>query len=159
MFKLESTDFKDCSEISLIHTCEGANASPELLWSGAPDGTQSFALICEDPDAPSQEPWVHWVVYNISTSIKNLPEDFDRTPLLGNGIMQGLNNFEHIGYDGPCPPRDENHRYFFRLFALDALLKVEPGLTKTQLLEAMEGHILGEAVLIGTYELAHEAVY
>lgn len=156
MFTLESSDFKDGAAISKINTCEGANTSPELHWLNPPDNTQSFALICDDPDAPTAEPWVHWIVYNIPSSQKKLIEGFDRTVKLGDGTMQGLNTFDRIGFDGPCPPNNENHRYFFKLYALDTVLNVEPGLTKNQLLSEIEGHIIDQAELIGTYKLEHK---
>ncbi len=151
-FTLESTSFKDGADIGIIHTLEGANVSPELIWSGAPENTQSFALICEDPDAPTEEPWVHWVIYNIPASVKKLPEGMDRKTKFDDGTMQGLTTAEHIGYDGPCPPPKEEHRYFFTLYALDTTVKAEPGLTKHQLLEALKGHVLDQAVIIGTYK-------
>lgn len=150
IFKLESSCFKDGAEIGKIHTCEVGNVAPDLLWSGAPENTASFALICDDPDAATSEPWVHWIVYNIPASNTSL-EDLDHIELLPDGIMQGLNTFNHIGYDGPCPPLGENHRYFFRLYALDIMPKLNPAFTKNRLLEAIKDHIIGEATLIGTY--------
>jgi Raf kinase inhibitor-like YbhB/YbcL family protein len=156
IFTLESTSFKDNSEINTLHTCENGNVSPELHWSGAPQGTQSFALICEDPDAPTAEPFVHWVIYDIPGTQERLTEGIERKPDLANGIKQGLNTLESIGYDGPCPPGTENHRYFFTLYALDSTLKAEAGLTKSQLADLMHGHILSKTTLLGTYKLLHK---
>ncbi len=155
-FTLESTSFSDGCELGVIHTCEGANATPGLIWKAAPDNTVSFALICDDPDAPTAEPWVHWVVYNMPASRTSISGDLGRQSSLPDGTMQGLTTLNHIGYDGPCPPGLENHRYIFTLFALDTHLNCEPGLTKNQLLEEIQGHILAQASIIGTYKSLHK---
>ena len=133
------------------YTCDGKDISPELAWSGAPDGTKSFALICDDPDAPVGT-WVHWVVYNIPSHATGLPKGVPTIKELPDGTRQGINDFHRIGYGGPCPPRGPAHRYFFKLYALDTKLDLPPGATKEQVLEAMKGHVLGEAQLMGKYE-------
>ncbi|GIW73027.1 MAG: hypothetical protein KatS3mg102_2569 [Planctomycetota bacterium] len=126
---------------------EGDNVSPPLRWSGAPAGTRSFALICDDPDAPRAEPWVHWVVYNIPAEATELPEGS------AGGAALGVNDFEEQGWGGPMPPRGHGtHHYHFKLYALDTLLEPRAGMTKKGLLRAMQGHILAEAELVGTYE-------
>lgn len=158
IFTLESRDFKDGAAISSIHSAEDANVSPELFWKGEPEKTESLALICDDPDAPTKEPWVHWVVYNIPKSVHRLPEGLDRKPLFEDGMMQGLTNAERIGYDGPCPPMKEEHRYLFKLYALDTKLDAQPGLTKQQLVEAMKGHVLDEVTIIGTFKTERGAL-
>lgn len=131
---------------------EGQNVSPGLAWSDAPGNTASFALICDDPDAPSRarprpNPWVHWVSYDIPAGTTELREGDE-----GNGT-QGKNDFGELGWGGPLPPPGSGpHRYFFKLYALDTELDLEPGATKDQVLEAMEGHVLDQAEVFGTYE-------
>ncbi len=128
-------------------TGEGENVSPELSWSGAPAGTREFALICDDPDAPMAQPFVHWVLYNISASVTSLQE-----AVSGVGA-QGINGRSKPGYTGPMPPPGHGvHHYHFKVYALDQALGLKPGLTKPELLKAMEGHILAQGELIGTYE-------
>ena len=136
------------------YTCEGPDVSPALQWQGAPEGTKSLALICDDPDAPGGT-WVHWVMFNIPATATSLPENVAKTESPGNGggAKQGLNSFRKIGYGGPCPPPGHgSHRYFFRLFALDTELKLQPGVTKRQLEVALEGHVLARGELLGQYE-------
>ncbi len=150
-FTLES-DFKNTDEIPPRYTCEGENISPPLTWSGLPDKTQSLALIIEDPDAPDPEAprriWVHWVLYNIPKSLRGLKEgERDFPP----ESRRGLNDWKRNIYEGPCPPIGR-HRYFFRLYALDTLLSDLPEANKTALQKAMKGHVLAEAVLMGTYQ-------
>lgn len=150
MMKITSSAFKEGQMIPSRYTCDGQDISPPLEWDQVPDGTKSFALICDDPDAP-RGTWVHWVVYDIPPGVKNLPENVrpDREP--GSGIRQGKNDWPKIGYGGPCPPSGI-HRYYFKLYALDTMLNLKPGATKEQLLQAMKGHILGEAQLMGKYQ-------
>ncbi len=130
-------------------TCTGENVSPPLSWKGVPEGSRSIALIADDPDAPMGT-WVHWVYYNLPVELSQLKE---RVPVGSNpspGGMQGINDSKHVGYDGPCPPSG-THRYYFKIYALDAMLDLKPGATKKELLKAMEGHILAEGVLMGKF--------
>jgi hypothetical protein len=147
--EIKSSAFGSGEMIPAKYTCDGADFSPALEWSGTPAGTRSFALICDDPDAPMGT-WVHWVIYDIPPSATMLAEGISREKDLPGGGTQGINDFRKIGYGGPCPPGG-THRYFFKLYALDAMLGLKPGITKDQLLTAMRGHILGEAQLMGTY--------
>lgn len=147
--EIKSSAFGSDEMIPVKYTCDGADVSPPLEWSGSPAGTKSFALACDDPDAPMGT-WVHWVTYDIPPSATMLGEGITREKDLPGGGTQGINDFRKIGYGGPCPPGG-THRYFFKLYALDAMLGLKPGITKDQLLTAMRGHILGEAQLMGTY--------
>jgi len=135
------------------HTCDGGDRSPPFAWMGVPDRTASFALICDDPDAPSGT-WDHWVIYNLSTAMRELQAGIAAVETLPNGARQGKNSSGTIGYRGPCPPRGAPHRYFFRLYALDTMLDVPPGASKSEVLEAAQGHILGQAELMGRYARA-----
>ncbi|MFQ5882748.1 MAG: YbhB/YbcL family Raf kinase inhibitor-like protein [Candidatus Methylomirabilales bacterium] len=119
------------------------------MWSRPPAGTQSFALIADDPDAPMGT-WVHWVIWNIPASVLNLAENLTKTASLPNGARQGTTDFRRIGYGGPCPPSG-THRYFFKLYALDTTLNLPASTTKHDLKKAMEGHILAQAELMGKY--------
>ncbi|NOX87639.1 MAG: YbhB/YbcL family Raf kinase inhibitor-like protein [Calditrichaeota bacterium] len=147
--KLTSSVFEEGSMIPSKYTCDGADVSPPLAWSDVPDKTKSFALISDDPDAPMGT-WVHWVIYNIPDSVRQLPEGVPADEKLKNGAVQGTNDFRRIGYGGPCPPSGV-HRYYFKLYALDTMLNLKPGATKAELLKAMEGHILGKTELMGKY--------
>jgi Raf kinase inhibitor-like YbhB/YbcL family protein len=147
---LRSAAFESGSRIPRIYTCDGRDASPPLRWANAPQGTRSFALICDDPDAPMGT-WVHWVIYNIPAETDRLPEALPCAEKLDDGALQGGNDFGRIGYGGPCPPRGKAHRYFFRLYALDCALSAAAGLTKRALLKQMQGHILETAELFGLY--------
>ncbi len=150
-FSLTSTAFKDGAPIPSKHTCDGADRSPPLGWSDAPPGTAAFALIADDPDAPAGT-WVHWVVYNLPATTAELPENVAKVESLDLGrARQGRNDFHRPGYGGPCPPPGPAHRYFFKLYALDALLEVRPGAAKKDVEAAMQGHMLGMAQLMGTY--------
>ncbi|MFA5515353.1 MAG: YbhB/YbcL family Raf kinase inhibitor-like protein [Desulfuromonadales bacterium] len=131
------------------YTCDGDNVSPPLQWGDIPEGAKSLALIVEDPDAPGGA-FIHWVMYNIPPDVRQLPEDVRRDETLPNGACQGINDFGKIGYGGPCPPGG-NHRYFFKLFALDVRLDLESGATREQLTEAMQGHILAATEIMGNY--------
>jgi len=148
--KLTSSAFKDGDMIPSRYTCDGEEVSPALAWSGAPEGTKSIALISDDPDAPMGT-WVHWVIFNIPPDSRGLPEDVSRDKTLRDGSIQGINDSREIGYGGPCPPSG-THRYYFKIYALDTRLKLSPGITKNQLLEAMKGHVLGEGQLMGKYK-------
>ncbi len=145
--QLTSTAFTEGAAIPARYTCDGRNVSPPLKWSGAPVGTRSLALIVDDPDAPSGA-WVHWILYDVAPSVSELPEDL----AVAGGAKQGLNDFRHLGYGGPCPPAGKSHRYFFKLYALDSLLDLKPGLTKKDLESAMAKHILAHGQLMGVYQ-------
>jgi len=153
-FTLTSSSFVAQGEIPAKHTCEGADVSPALAWSGLPDGTRSLALVVDDPDAPDPRAprmtWVHWVLYGIPPSVAGLPEGI-RAEALPPGTRQGLNDWKRPGYGGPCPPIGR-HRYFHKLYALDVELPDRGAVTKAELERAMAGHVLGEAQLIGTYQ-------
>jgi Raf kinase inhibitor-like YbhB/YbcL family protein len=149
-FVLDSSAIEAGGAISALYTCDGRDISPPLHWEHPPAGTQSFALICDDPDAPMGT-WVHWVLYNLAGSQRQLPEAVPAREKLVDGTLQGRNDFGRIGYGGPCPPRGKPHRYSFRLYALDALLPLAPGVRKKDLLKAMQGHILGQAEFLGVY--------
>ncbi|MBI3087681.1 MAG: YbhB/YbcL family Raf kinase inhibitor-like protein, partial [Candidatus Omnitrophica bacterium] len=119
-------------------------------WTDPPAGTKSFVLISDDPDAPLGM-WVHWVVYNLPPSSRGLPKNVPKTEELADGTKQGLTDFKRIGYGGPCPPPGPVHRYFFKLYALDALLELPSKATKAQVERAMDGHVLAAAEYIGLY--------
>jgi Raf kinase inhibitor-like YbhB/YbcL family protein len=150
---LRSTAFRHGEEIPKRHTCEGEDLSPPLGWSGAPEGTRSFALIVDDPDAPDPKApkmtWVHWVVYDIPSSVASLAER--GAEQLPNGARSGVNDWKRPGYGGPCPPIGR-HRYFHKLYALDTELGDLGKPTKADLEKAMKGHILETAELMGTYQ-------
>lgn len=147
--KLMSSAFEQEEPIPAAFSCDGENISPRLTWSNPPDGTRSFALIMDDPDAPAGT-WVHWVLFNLPGEARSLPEAVPPDPTLNNGAMHGSNSWETLGYGGPCPPGGE-HRYFFKLYALDSLPDLSAGATKDQVLAAMQGHILAQTELMGTY--------
>lgn len=138
------------------YTCEGADISPPLEWLGVPAGTKSLALIVDDPDAPDpaapKMTYVHWVLFNIPPQTKALPENMAELP---PGAQEGVSDFGQTGYGGPCPPIG-THRYYFKLYALDAMLAIKGFPTKAELLAAMEGHVLEQATLMGTYRLGAE---
>ncbi len=148
---LESSAFVNNEYIPDIYTCSSVNYSPPLNWSDIPQGTKSFALICDDPDAPFGA-WVHWVIYNIPVTIHQLDEHLPPIPEFSNGIRQGKNDFHKYGYGGPCPPPGGPHRYFFKLYALDTMLELSGDVSKGDLERAMKGHILDEATLVGLYQ-------
>jgi len=148
--QITSSVFKEGKTIPVKYTCDGKNISPALSWSGAPENTKSFALICDDPDAPMGT-WVHWVVYNIPETMTSLPEAVPMKKTVLNNIIQGKTSFRKIGYGGPCPPRGPAHRYFFKIYALDTKLDLKAGVSKKDLLEAMEGHILAKGQLMRKY--------
>lgn len=151
--ELRSPAFSHNGAIPRQYTCEGADVSPPLQWHGIPAGTKSLALIVDDPDAPDprapRRTWVHWVLFNIPPTATALPEGV-RSDQLPHGTREGINDWKRTGYGGPCPPIGR-HRYFFKLYALDTLLALDKP-TKAELETAMRGHILAEAVLIGTYQ-------
>jgi Raf kinase inhibitor-like YbhB/YbcL family protein len=147
--KLKSSAFNEGRAIPSKYTCDGKDVSPRLSWTGTPPGTKSLALIAEDPDAPMGT-WVHWVLYNVPPTTRQLREELPAEERLRDGTIQGRNDFDRTGYGGPCPPSGI-HRYFFQLFALDTALALKPGATAKQVKTAMQGHILAEAQLMGTY--------
>jgi hypothetical protein len=149
--KLTSPAFAEGKSIPPAHTGDGVDSSPALKWGELPPGTKTLALICDDPDAPIGT-WVHWVLYDMPATVSELPEKVPTTETLPNGAKQGRNDFGRTGYGGPAPPPGKPHRYFFKIYALDAELGLKPRATKKELLRAMEGHILGEGQLMGTYQ-------
>ncbi len=149
-FTLKTTAFQPGGEIPNKYTCTGTDASPALSWTDAPAGTKSFALIADDPDAPAGT-WVHWVAYDIPASTHELPEGVSNTDQITGGGVQGQNDFRKIGYGGPCPPPGKPHRYYFKLYALDTSLNLKPGATKKAVEEAMKGHVLAQAEVMGRF--------
>ncbi len=148
--QITSSAFKEGGSIPSKYTCDGANISPELKWSNVPQGTKSLALICDDPDAP-RGTFVHWVMYDIPPTAAELKEGIPPDTQLANGAKHGMPGFNRPGYGGPCPPSG-THRYFFKLYALDFMPGLPAGATKSDLLKAMEGHILEQAQLMGIYQ-------
>ena len=130
------------------HAC--ANFSPPLSWSEVPANTQSIATLCDDPDAPAGD-WVHWVLFNLAPETRSLPENVARDAQLPGNAVQGVNDYNRVGYDGPCPPPGQTHRYYFKVFALDTRLALDATARKKDLLKAMHGHILAQGHLAGTY--------
>jgi Raf kinase inhibitor-like YbhB/YbcL family protein len=150
-FTVTSSAFQSSADIPRKYTCDAEDISPPLRWANAPARTKSFALIADDPDAPGGT-WVHWVIYDLPPETKELAEGAAKSETLANGAKQGVNDFRKVGYGGPCPPAGASHRYYFKLYALDAPTNLKPRATKQQLLEAIKGHALGEAELIGRYK-------
>ena len=148
--QVTSPAFADKQPIPINFSGLAENISPAIKWTAGPAGTKSYAFICDDPDAPMKEPFVHWVIYSIPAEVTTLAEAVPTTPTLPSGAIQGKNGSGRIGYTGPRPPSGV-HRYFFKVYALDAKLDLAPGATKTELLSAMEGHILAQGVLMGTF--------
>ncbi len=148
--QISSPAFSEGGTIPKKFTCDGPDLSPPLTWKDAPANAQSFALIMDDPDAPVGT-WVHWVLYNLPASTKELPEGIDKTEQLSSGALQGRNDFRKIGYGGPCPPPGKPHRYYFKLYAIDRKLDLKAGATKAQVEAAMKSHILGQTQIMGRY--------
>jgi Raf kinase inhibitor-like YbhB/YbcL family protein len=147
--KLTSAAFKEGQPIPATYTCKGVNVSPPLEWSGVPKTARTIAIIADDPDAPSGT-WVHWVLYNLPADNIGLVENLPATESLKAGGFQGKNDFGRIGYSGPCPPSG-THRYFFKMYALDAELPLKAGATKAEVEKAMAGHIVAQGQLMGTF--------
>jgi Raf kinase inhibitor-like YbhB/YbcL family protein len=147
-FKLVSLAFEEGKPIPAKYTCDDANVSPALSWTGAPETTKSFAIIMDDPDAPMGT-WVHWVMYNIPGTVSSLEEELSITKI---NATDGLNSWGEKGYNGPCPPGGTHH-YIFKLYALDKILTPKERMSKDDLLEAMKGHILGETTLTGLFRI------
>ena len=154
-FTVQSSAFENNQPIPVKYTDDDEDISPPLSWSQLPPGTKEVALIVDDPDAPRPQPWVHWVMYKIPADATGLPENVQPHKHLEvpPGALQGLNTWEQIGYDGPAPPKGHGvHHYHFKMYALDATLNLDPGQTKESLLQAMQGHIVAQGELIGTYK-------
>jgi len=149
--QLTSSAFSEGAPIPAKHTCDDKDLSPPLKWSGVPAGAKSLVLIVDDPDAPVGT-WVHWVLYDVPAEASELLEALPKGQFVAGGARQGINDFKHLGYGGPCPPPGKPHRYFFKLFALDAPLDMKPGATKRDVERAMEKHVLAQAQLMGTYK-------
>jgi len=147
---ITSTAFEPEGMIPSRYTCDGADISPPLSWTGVPENTKSLALISDDPDAP-RGTWVHWVLFNISPDTRQLPENVPSGEMLAGGARHGVTDFGRFGYGGPCPPGGV-HRYYFKLYALDIVLDLTGRATKDDLLKAMEGHILDKGQLMGRYQ-------
>ncbi len=145
-FEINSSAFNNGETIPVQFTCDGQDFSPALGWSGAPEGTKSFALIMDDPDAPMGT-WDHWLLFNLPADTPSLPEGISDLPV---GTRVGQNSWGRNDYGGPCPP-DREHRYFFKLYALDTTLNLQTGAMKAELERAMQGHILAQAEIIGNY--------
>jgi len=147
--KLASSAFNEGQPIPRQYTCDGINISPPLEWSGLPKSAKTIAIIADDPDAPAGT-WVHWVIYNLPADTMGMVENLPATEDVKGGGLQGKNDFEKLGYGGPCPPSG-THRYFFKIYALDGELSLKAGATKSEVEKASEGHIVGQAQLMGTY--------
>ncbi|MEB3191383.1 MAG: YbhB/YbcL family Raf kinase inhibitor-like protein [Snowella sp.] len=152
--KLISSAFEQATLIPKKYTCDGYNISPPLSWSETPEGTQSFVLIMDDPDAAQVigTTFDHWVLYDLPGHLNHLTTGLPSDPILENGGIHGLHTRLETGYRGPCPPPGAPHHYYFQLFALDCFLTLEPGKTKAEILQAMQGHILAQAELMGLYQ-------
>lgn len=148
--KVTSSAFEEGAMIPKKYTCDAVDISPPLKWANVPEAAKTIAIICDDPDAPVGT-WVHWVLFNLPAKITELPENIPPDKTLSNGARQGTSDFGRIGYGGPCPPGG-THRYNFKVYALDKELENKPGITKAELLKAMEGHILAEGQLMGRYK-------
>lgn len=146
---LSSPAFADGSRIPRRFTADGEDVSPALTWGKGPEGTECFALVCEDPDAP-RGTFVHWVLWGIPPDRTDLPEAIEKAPI-ALGMSQGENDFGNVGWNGPSPPPGKPHRYVFRLYALDEKPSLSPGASRDDLDRAMQGHVLAEGMLIGMY--------
>jgi len=149
-FHLTTTAFENGAFIPKKFTCDGPDISPQLAWTEPPPGTKCFALIMDDPDAPSGT-WVHWVLYDLPADTRELAEGVPKEPELLGGARQGRNDFGKIGYNGPCPPKGGPHRYFFKLYALDLRTNLQVGASKSDLERSMKGHVLAQAEIVGRF--------
>ncbi len=158
IIQLTSPAFKEGEAIPKKYTGEGVDLSPPLNWTGVPEGAKELVLICDDPDAPTDEPWVHWVIYKIPANLTGLKEGVPRKSRLTDpaGALQGKNSWpsgQNIGYRGPMPPPGHGkHRYFFKIYALEAKMSAEPGMDKKSILREIENHTLAKGQLMGTYQ-------
>lgn len=153
-FELKSPSFGEGDVIPKRHTGEGDDLSPPLEWSGVPEKARELVLVCDDPDAPTEKPWVHWLAYSVPPDLAGLPEGIPALADLGPDslVRQGRNSWPKMGYNGPMPPRGHGwHRYFFTLYALDRPLEVPPGAAREDLERAMAGHVIAKASLMGRY--------
>jgi Raf kinase inhibitor-like YbhB/YbcL family protein len=148
---VSSSAFKNGQPIPSQYTCDGKNISPPLTWKGAPNTTQSFVLIADDPDAPT-DVWTHWVVFNLGADASELREDFVNSPDASGSAKQGMNSFKNVAYGGPCPPAGKAHRYFFKVYALDITLNLQPGASRNDVEAAMTKHMVAIGQLMGTYQ-------
>ncbi len=150
IMQIQSSAFQEGGTIPKQYTCDGEDISPPLSWSAPPDGAKSLVLICDDPDAPVGT-WVHWVLFGLTPETAFLPERVPSDEEVLGGAKHGRNDFGNLGYGGPCPPPGPQHRYFFKLYAVDIEPALDVGATKAEVLEAIEGHILAEGQLMGRY--------
>ncbi len=148
--QIQSSAFNEGETIPRKHTCDGEDVSPQLSWSGVPEGSKSLVLICDDPDAPVGT-WVHWVLFGIAPDVNELPEGVNGGDAAPGGPTQGRNDFGRLGYGGPCPPTGPAHRYFFKLYAVDNEPVLGAGATKAEVTQAIKGHILAEGQFMGRY--------
>jgi Raf kinase inhibitor-like YbhB/YbcL family protein len=148
-FSMTSPAFSQGEPIPTQYTCDGEDISPPLAWQNPPEDTQSFALIADDPDAPSGT-WVHWVLYNLPADARGVPQGVPTENELSGGGQHGSNSWNRLGYGGPCPPGG-THRYFFKLYAVDTILDLEPGVRKDALTQGLDGHVLAQTEIMGTY--------
>jgi Raf kinase inhibitor-like YbhB/YbcL family protein len=150
MIIIGSDAFEDGEKIPEKYTCDGMSISPPLRWDTLPEHTISFAILCEDPDAPG-ETFTHWIIFNIPTNVMELPTDVEKKEKLENGAIQGINSTGYAGYTGPCPPEGPAHRYFFRIYALDKKLNLSPPVKRNDFLKALDENILDEGQLMVKY--------
>lgn len=150
-FRLTSPSFQANEAIARKYTCDGTDVSVPLDWTDPPQGTKSFTLMVEDPDAPSGT-WVHWLIYDIPPNVRQLEEGIPAEAVLDDGSKQGVNDFRNIGYGGPCPPRGPAHHYVFKLYALNAMTHLKPAAGREDLLRALSGHVLEQTSLTGLYK-------
>ena len=149
MINIRSDAFEDGEKIPEKYTCDGMNISPPLRWDTLPEHTISFAILCEDPDA--RETFTHWIIFNIPTNVMELPTDVEKKEKLENGAIQGINSNGYAGYTGPCPPEGPAHRYFFRIYALDKTLNLNPPVKRNDFIKALNENILDEGQLMAKY--------
>lgn len=148
---LASSAFKDGQPIPSQYTCDDKNISPPLTWNGAPGNTTSLVLMVDDPDAPTGV-WTHWVVFDLPANMSELAEDASKSESGMGTAKQGVNDFKRAGYGGPCPPAGKQHRYFFKIYALDIMLELPSGASRREVAAAMAKHILAQGQLMGTYQ-------
>jgi Raf kinase inhibitor-like YbhB/YbcL family protein len=148
---LTSSSFEPDDFISKKYTCDGEDISPELTWEGAPEGTETYALIVDDPDAPGRV-FTHWVVFNIPGSVTGFEEGMTAFEIVKTGASQGKNDFGQVGYGGPCPPPGKPHHYHFRLYAIGGILDIPSGVPKSTVVSVMKGHVLAETEIVGLYK-------
>jgi len=148
---LRSNAFKDGEPLPILYTCDDKNISPPLAWTGAPSETASLVLIVDDPDAPTGV-WTHWIIFNLPADASGLAEDAAKSDSAMKSARQGLNDFKNLNYGGPCPPKGNLHRYFFKIYALDTVINLPAGASRTQVETAMTKHILAAGQLMGTYQ-------